>query len=282
MKIKVLNEQLLIILLTVLLFLIIILSPSSILRVVLGLPALLLFPGYALLSALFPRRNALSNLEWVAFALGISIAVVSIIGMFLNYTPWGLTVNTVLNTNAIFNIITAVLAWYRRYRLNITERFVIQLNIKLPLTGTQNVTDKVISGILLLAILGAAVAMIYAYVAPKEGEKFTEFYILGPNGKAADYPQELYIGKRSSVIVGIINREYDETEYRISVEIDGQEKKALGPITLADGEKWERPISFIPDKVGDDLKLDFFLYKNERVEPYLKPLHLWINVKSLD
>ena len=282
MKIKIPNEQLLIILLTVLLILIITLLPSSVLRVALGLPALFLFPGYALLSALFPRRNALSNIEWTVFTLGISIAVVSLIGIILNYTPWGLTVNTVLNTNAIFIVVAAVFAWFRRYRLNITERFVIQLNIKLPLTGTQNVTDKVISGILLFTILGAAVAMIYAYAAPKEGEKFTEFYILGPNGKAVDYPQELYIGQESTVIVGIINREDDDTKYRISVEVDGQEKSALGPITLTDGEKWEQLISFIPDKVGDNLKLDFFLYKNEGIEPYLKSLHLWINVKSLN
>ena len=35
----------------------------------------------------------------------------------------------------------------------------------------------------------------YVIITPKEGEKFTEFYILGPNGTASDYPTELKVGK---------------------------------------------------------------------------------------
>ena len=35
----------------------------------------------------------------------------------------------------------------------------------------------------------------YVIITPKEGEKFTEFYILGPNGTASDYPTELKVGE---------------------------------------------------------------------------------------
>lgn len=58
MKLKVLNWLLIIDILTVLLILAIILIPSSIVRIVIGLPFLLFFPGYALVSALFPPKGA--------------------------------------------------------------------------------------------------------------------------------------------------------------------------------------------------------------------------------
>jgi len=54
----------------------------------------------------------------------------------------------------------------------------------------------------------------------------------------------------------------------------------MGPVTLTDGEKWEERMNFVPDRVGDYQKLGFNLYKNESSQPYLKPLRLWINVKS--
>jgi len=221
MKIKILNELLILILLTVLLVLVIFLSPSSALRAVLGLPALLLFPGYALVAALFPGRNMLGKVEWVAFTLGISIAVVSLIGIILNYTTWGLTLNTALIANAVFIVVTAVVAGYRRYRRDKTNGFIIRVDLKLPFTGTRCLTDRVISGMLVLMIAGAAVTMIYACAAPKVGEKFTEFYILGPDGRAVDYTRELVPGQEGDVIIGIVNREREAASYRVTVEIDG-------------------------------------------------------------
>ena len=51
-------------------------------------------------------------------------------------------------------------------------------------------------------------------------------------------------------------------------------------IRLGDEQKWEEIVSFTADRVGDNQKVEFLLYKNGESEPYLKPLHLWINVKE--
>ena len=48
---------------------------------------------------------------------------------------------------------------------------------------------------------------------------------------------------------------------------------------LEHDEKWEETVSFTPARVGDNQKTEFLLYKNEESEPYLEPLHLWVNVK---
>jgi len=40
--------------------------------------------------------------------------------------------------------------------------------------------------------------IVYVIVTPKQGEKFTEFYILGPEGMADDYPTDLAVGEGRS------------------------------------------------------------------------------------
>jgi len=61
------------------------------------------------------------------------------------------------------------------------------------------------------------------------------------------------------------------------VRIDGVEYKKVGSIVLADEEKWEKRISFIAQKVSNNQKIQFLLYKNEEHKPS-ETLHLFINV----
>ena len=43
--------------------------------------------------------------------------------------------------------------------------------------------------------------------------------------------------------------------------------------------KWEGIVSFKPNKVGDSQKVDFLLYKNSDIKPYLK-LHILVDVRE--
>ena len=53
-----------------------------------------------------------------------------------------------------------------------------------------------------------------------------------------------------------------------------------GPFILpVNEEKWEQEVSFIPQVAGYDQKVEFLLYRNEEIEPYLT-LHLFIDVKE--
>lgn len=78
-------------LLTLALVLIIVFLPSNVLRIIIGLPLVLFFPGYTLIAALFPRKGSLSGIERLALSFGLSIAVVPLIGLALNYMPWGMS-----------------------------------------------------------------------------------------------------------------------------------------------------------------------------------------------
>ena len=140
------------------------------------------------------------------------------------------------------------------------------------------VWNRVLSFILVMAILGALGMLGYVIATPVAGEKFTEFYILGLQGKATDYPTELKVGEEGKVIVGIVNQEQERVTYRVKVRINGEEINQTEPIMLEHGDKSERIISFTPTKAGEKHKVEFLLYKDGKYEPCLEPLHLWLDV----
>lgn len=279
MRIRLQDELLLIIIMTILLILIITFLPSNVLRVILGLPLVLFFPGYILMTALFPRRSALDSIERVALSFGLSIAVVPLIGLILNYTPWGISLYPILISLMTFIVVISIVAWYRRRRVPKVERFTISLTLNLAPWSGQSFVDKILSTILIAAILGSIGTLGYAIATPKVGERFTEFYVLGLEGKTTYYPEELTVGEEGRVILGIINREHEAVNYQVEVMINAVRENQTGPLELEHDERWEETVSFTPHRAGDSQKVEFLLYKNEEGEPHLK-LHLWVDVKE--
>ena len=279
MRVKIQNDLLLLNVVTILLIFIIAFLPSNALRIVLGLPFVLFFPGYALTAALFPRKNTLDAVERLALSFGLSIALVSLIGLILNYTPWGIRLYPILISLAVLIITLSIATWYRRWRLADFERFTVSFRLNLAPWKGQNLVDKVISVILIAVILGTAGTLGYVIATPKIGEKFTEFYILGLDGKAIDYPGELEMGEQGKVLVGIINREHEAVNYRLEITINGVSSNELGPIVLQNEGQWEQEVNFMPIQAGDNQKVEFLLYKQGQSEAY-RSIHLWVNVKE--
>jgi len=277
LKIRIRDELIPLNLLVIVLVAIIILFPSNILRIILGLPFLFFFPGYTLVAALFTKKEGMGSIERVALSVGLSIAVVPLIGLILNYTPWGIRTEPVLYSVASFILITSIIAWLRRRRLPKSERFGIEFQMRLPGWGKGG-WDRVLSIILVLAILGALGTLGYAIASPKVGERFTEFYIEGLEGRVADYPEELVLGEEGEVIVGIINREHETMTYRVEVAIDGVKNNEMGPVALDHDGEWKDIVDFTPGRAGDNQKVEFLLYKQEQSEVY-QSLHLWVDVQ---
>jgi uncharacterized membrane protein len=287
MKSKLDNDLWLIGILTILLAVVIAFFPSTVARIILGLPFLLFFPGYTLMAALFPKKGSLGEVERVALSFGLSIAVVPLIGLVLNFTPWGIRLEPILISLAVFIIVTSGVAYYRREKLAPEERFRVLLNVRLPSWRGQSMPDKVLSVVLMVAIAGAIGTLGYVIATPRVGEKFTEFYILGPDGKAENYPTELKVGEEGRVIVGIVNHEQERTSYTVEVWIDGEKAKLrIGGedrdeivVEIENEEKWEQEVGFVPQKAGEKQKVEFVLYKEGK--PYFEePPYLWIDVEE--
>lgn len=248
-------------------------------RACLGFLFVIFFPGYGLVSALFPKRADLGGVERIALSFGLSIAIVPIIGLALNYTPWGIRLYPVAVGIALFIVITSIVGWYRQRRLPVPDRSSVTLKASLPSWAGMGKLDKGLSVFMVVAIVVALGSLGYVVAKPEEGNRFTEFYILGAEGKAEDYPKQLLLGEPIDVVVGVANYEYVQASYRVVVTIDGNKCEELNIGTLAHKEKREERVSFIPQAVGAKQKVEFYLYKNGEDEPYYDdPLHLYIDV----
>jgi uncharacterized membrane protein len=135
-----------------------------------------------------------------------------------------------------------------------------------------------LSVLLGLAILATVGAIIYVVNAPNAGEKFTEFYLLGPGGKAENYPKDITLGQSSAVLLGIVNREKQPATYSFEVLVDNTTIYSKEAINLQNDEKWVGEVPVKPPAKGDNRKVEFYLYKDNAAAPYLK-LHLFVNVK---
>jgi uncharacterized membrane protein len=136
-----------------------------------------------------------------------------------------------------------------------------------------------LSVILGLAILASIGAIIYIANDPNAGEKFTEFYLLGPGGKAENYPGDIALGQSAPVLLGIVNREKQPATYSFSVLVDNITIYSKEAISLQNDGKWEGEVPVKPLAIGENQKVEFSLYKDNAATPYLN-LHLFVNVKQ--
>jgi uncharacterized membrane protein len=192
-------------------------------RVILGLPFILFIPGYILIFALFPTKKTdkgIDIIERIALSFGLSIAIVPLIGLGLNYTPWGIRLEPILISIFVFIVGVGAVAIYRWIHVNSNERFAIFFNISFP--KSEGKLDQVITVILAASILIAVVSLVFVIITPKTGEKFTEFYILGSEGIADDYPRDLTDGQNETIILGIVNHEYRAINYTVEIWLVNQ------------------------------------------------------------
>jgi uncharacterized membrane protein len=207
-----------------LLILVILLFPENPVRIVLGVPFVLFFPGYALITALVPRKTGMSGIERVALTFGLSIALVILIGLALNYTSFGIRLMPMVISMSAALLVLSTTAWVRERRIPDAERYSISFQLSFNSVWSGRPLDKALSVFLALAVLASLGAVAYTIAKPKSGEEFTEFYVLGSGGKAADYPSEVRVGEKAAVTGGIINNFRTRVSYRIAVSVAGESR----------------------------------------------------------
>ncbi|WP_440946775.1 DUF1616 domain-containing protein [Methanosarcina sp. T3] len=127
-------------------------------------------------------------------------------------------------------------------------------------------------------------------MAKSTQEPFTEFYILGPEGTAENYPTEYVLGESGTVIVRITNHEQKPVNYTMEIRLEDTPLPLLPyqqHISLEDNETWEKAVTIIPPFEGTNMMLGFSLCNEDEKEviegdiclPY-RDLHLWINVSQ--
>jgi len=260
---------------------------ESFIRTVLGLPLVLFLPGYALVAALFPTKTGLEGIERAALSVGMSVAVVPLIGLVLNNTSFGIREVPLLVSLSLFVILTCVVAYIRRTKLPEDKTFGVSFKasahsfLSEVLGKPHSSTEKILRTFLAISILALVGTVAYLSIVPHEQEPFTEFYILGTDGKADNYTTEYVQGESGTVIIGITNHEHRTVNYTLDVRLENESlplPENLKNIKLDDNTTLEEPLEITPSVEGENMELQFLLFNETEKEVPYRDLRLWINV----
>lgn len=133
--------------------------------------------------------------------------------------------------------------------------------------------------ILAITLIVAVAGTVYVALFPPEtAPPFTEYYLLGPEGNASDYPTDLEPGETGVVIVGISNHEQEVTDYR-SVVAWNESVTQSENVTIQDGQTKETRVRLTAPAEPGRYNVSFQLYKDGSDTP-TEQLRLWVTVTN--
>lgn len=251
-------------------------------------------------------RSGIDGIERVALSFGLSIAIVPLIGLVLNFTPWGIRLVPIAVSVAGFTLVCVGVAAVRRWALPEDERFAIPYRewiatAKGEVFEPDDHTDAALNVVLVASVLLAVGSVGYAVAVPPQGEQFSEFYLLTENDDgelvADGYPNTMELDETAELIIGIENNEYETTDYTVVVQlqdvvIEENESTVIErneidrfDATLTHNETHHERHTLRPTMTGEDLRVQYLLYDGEPpAEPTrdnaYRDLHLWIDVEQ--
>jgi uncharacterized membrane protein len=281
---------------------------DSILRSIFALPLVLFIPGYCLIAALFPKKGDIDLPERFMLSLGLSLAVAPLIGLGLNFTPWGIRLESVVISLTLFAWAMVLAAKYRRAVLSPEEQYGLQfftiparVNTSFFVKGEKRI-DRLLNTILPLVVIAAIITTAFVIAFPRQGERFSEFYILGKNLKAADFPDQIGIGEINLLYIGVGNQEYRTVHYTVETWLLRMEYDNVTntshivtmdlmdrmPLDLVHNETRLIPYDFSVSKTGYN-RVEFLLFNetvpdmavtgSNRINASYRDVHLWVTVR---
>ncbi|HET9849391.1 MAG TPA: DUF1616 domain-containing protein [Candidatus Dormibacteraeota bacterium] len=197
-------------------------------RLALGLPLALVLPGYALTAALFPG-STLGVPERLTVMLGIGLASLVIVGLVLNWTPWGLTPASWAVALATVTLPATLVAAIRR-------RGSAEQRVDSPLGGISPEQWSTF-GLAALALTAALLIARSGALTP-QGDGFTQLWML-PRAQA----------NANQVRIGITSRERATVVYRLELE-SGSQVQTTWTFKLAPGQSWQTTAAVSPVRRG--------------------------------
>src|SRR5206468_7053238 len=121
-------------------------------------------------------------IERIALSTGLSIAIVPLLGLLLNFTPWGIRFTPVLAIIVAFTLLLGLAAYLRRMQLPPNHRLSATLELTLFGWRRQTVLVRILTLGLGVSVIVASATLAYIASTPRPAERFTEFFLLGPGG----------------------------------------------------------------------------------------------------
>jgi len=244
---------------------------SPTLRLLLGLPLVLVLPGYALTAALFPHR-ALGGADRALFTLGLSLSTAILCGFVLNRTPWGLRPESwaVILSTAVLG--SSLIAFARR-RLSLASA-ASETDDEPVQTARSSAAarPRLTLGVGQSLLLGLAIAMIAGAVLLARGEaalrpapEVIELWML-PGDTAAS--PTLHVGLNS---VGPA-----AGDFRLQIERGGYIIHEWLSLSIVPGQQWEQTLSLQGQQPGNGA-FEAHLYRAEEPNVLYRRVALWLD-----
>jgi uncharacterized membrane protein len=254
------------------------LTPDNVPGRFLAVPLVLVLPGYALTSALFAKR-ALGVPERLVFSLALSLVIVILGGLLLNWTPFGLhTISWSVLLGGV-TLSASALALVRRQGQSVSSilphepgkqwqfAFVRRRGQSVSASGQFESVDVgltfrqvLLFGLALVVVCGAVfVSIIGAERQPFPG--FTQLWILPESG---------------AIRLGVNNMELAGKEYRLDVSVDGHYVKEWHSIDLMPNEKWEASLVLPQIRHAGTTQVEAQLYTKDAPTRIYRHVILWL------
>lgn len=257
-------------------------------------------------AAISSRRIDL--VERAALSFGASVAVLPWFGLFLAETPWGFRTSAVTGGLSTLVLAGAAVGTVRRLQQPEDERFGVPLRrwiatLRAAVVQPARPLDAAVNAALVLSVVVALSTLVYGLSMPNHQAAYTDFYLVTENDSgtvvAADYPTEFTLGEGQPVTIGIENREGRPVTYGVAIELQRVRLDAGSATVLEEQElarlradvdadaTWTRRQPIVPELVGEDLRVQFYLYEGEppsdpSPETAYRHLYLWIDVSEGD
>lgn len=189
---------------------------------ILGVPTILFFPGYALVSVIWPEKTV-SGMERIAVGVGFSILSSIVAALLVHSITGDIDSSAVIIMLCGLTLAGSGIAVIRRTKVPEGQQFALQICLELKFMKALTLRERAVSFALLCALIVSIVVTYFALLNPVGGERFTELYILDSDGQTLNYPIVLSPGQSSSVVIGLFCHEYTERTYTIMVGTEGSE-----------------------------------------------------------
>lgn len=250
---------------------------GEVLRTFLGLACVLVIPGHAVLAAIDPSHREFDPGERIGLYPAISIAVLPLLGLLLNYSPWGLTNASIIVSMALMLVLSPPIAALgiglsaRKVKVEsgLTRRMQANACVQENRRAGSTLPTLVTMGLVILAVAVSSMRASGRAVP-------TEFYVLPVSRGADAYPFGVEQGGQLPIVVGLISHESLPTRFRMV---------AIGPsgllvderFSLAPGRTREQAYQLPVEGGESHQRVSLLLFRDDEEEP-LRSLYIWIRV----